>query len=273
MQAVSEDKPLLFKSAIIITAVHKIWSTKRNQMEYVAMKNFSSYVKENQLLHSYRPKLRYGMDESFDAWQKRAYEKLWDLLGLSHFQKCSDELAIEWEKETEDCLDIRFTFQSEENYYVPCRLLIPKGAKEPIKTVLCIQGHSTGMHISMGEPKYEGDAETIKGGDRDFARRAVKEGYAAVSMEQRYMGECGGNENGPSCGREAMTALLLGRCAIGERVWDVMRLIDVLENHFSCLDKDNIMCLGNSGGGTTTYYAACIDKRIRCAVPSCAVCT
>ena len=31
--------------------------------------------------------------------------------------------------------------------------------------------------------------------------------------------------------------------------------------------------MGNSGGGTTTFYAACYDKRIRLAMPSCAVCT
>jgi len=152
-------------------------------------------------------------------------------------------------------------------------LLIPKGIKEPIKTVICIQGHSKGMHISVGEPKYEGDKDSIAGGDRDFALRAINEGYAAIAIEQRYMGECGGDENGPSCGREATTALLIGRTAIGERVWDVMRLIDVIEKHFTYLDKDNIMCLGNSGGGTTTFYAACIDIRIKTAVPSCAVCT
>ena len=34
-------------------------------------------------------------------------------------------------------------------------------------------------------------------------------------------------------------------------------------------DKDNIVCMGNSGGGTTTFYAACIDKRITTAIPSC----
>jgi hypothetical protein len=31
--------------------------------------------------------------------------------------------------------------------------------------------------------------------------------------------------------------------------------------------------MGNSGGGTVTYYAACIDERIRIAMPSCSFCT
>lgn len=237
------------------------------------MRNYNAFAKENQLLHSCIPKMRYTGEESFEAWQEKAREKLWALLGLDYFQKCDDAFAIEWEKETEDGKDIRFTFQSEENYYVPCRLLIPKNIEKPIKTVICIQGHSKGMHISLSEPKYKGDEMTIMDGDRDFARRAIKEGYAAIAIEQRYMGECGGDENGPSCSHTALPALLLGRCAVGERVWDVMRLIDVIEKHFSCLDQDHIMCLGNSGGGTTTYYAACVEKRIQCAVPSCSVCT
>ncbi len=33
------------------------------------------------------------------------------------------------------------------------------------------------------------------------------------------------------------------------------------------------MITGNSGGGTTSFYSACIDERIKYAVPSCSVCT
>ena len=53
-----------------------------------------------------------------------------------------------------------------------------------------------------------------------------------------------------------------------------MRLIDVIETELTAYaDPKNIICLGNSGGGTATFYAACMEPRIRIAVPSCAVCT
>ena len=39
------------------------------------------------------------------------------------------------------------------------------------------------------------------------------------------------------------------------------------------VDAGKIICLGNSGGGTATFYAGCMDERISLAVPSCAVCT
>jgi len=58
------------------------------------MKNSNAFKKENELLKSYQPKMRFVDGESFDIWQKRAYAKLWDLLGLDNFQKCDDELAI-----------------------------------------------------------------------------------------------------------------------------------------------------------------------------------
>lgn len=69
-----------------------------------------------------------------------------------------------------------------------------------------------------------------------------------------------------------MNALLVGRTMIGERCWDVSRAID-LALTYAAIDGQRILCTGNSGGGTTTYYAACMDDRIQVAMPSCAVCS
>lgn len=107
--------------------------------------------------------------------------------------------------------------------------------------------------------------------------RTVKEGYCAIALDQRYMGEARQRKTGePSClfDNEGMATLLLGRTAIGERVWDIMRLIDVIYAHLTeYIDTENLICMGNSGGGTATFYASCMDERIRCSMPSCAVCT
>jgi len=69
-----------------------------------------------------------------------------------------------------------------------------------------------------------------------------------------------------------MTALLLGRTILGERIWDVMKAIDLLPN-FNQLDTDKIVITGNSGGGTMSFYAACMDERIKISAPSCAFCS
>jgi len=232
------------------------------------MKTAFEYTK--QLLQKQVPAMAYdGTDP--DAWKARARTKLSELLGMEKFQKVDPQLDIECTIQLENAKEIRFTFQSEEGYRVPCHLLLPNGVENP-PVMICLQGHSTGMHISLGRIKYEGDENTIKGGDRDFCIRAVKEGFAAIALEQRTMGESR-NKQSDGCANSTMTNLLLGRTTIGERVWDVSRLIDVLEESFAdVLDTKCISLMGNSGGGTATGYTAALEDRLVLAMPSCAMC-
>ena len=212
-------------------------------------------------------------EQDLAQWKQEARAKLSALLGMNTFEKVAAELEIEYEQKIEGATEIRFTFQSEEGYRVPCHLLLPDGIEKP-PVMICLQGHSTGMHISLGHPKFKGDEIDIAGGDRDFCVRAVKEGYAAIALEQRNFGECGGTPEGPCCYEPSLTALLLGRTTIGERVWDVSRLIDVLEADFADkIDLSRLGVMGNSGGGTATAYIAALEDRIALAMPSCAMCT
>lgn len=239
------------------------------------MKFYNAHDYINHYAKSVKEKMAYDTASDLESWQKEAREKLVDLLGLP-FEMCENDFSITEKTETEDYIRIDFEYQSEEGFYVPCNLLIPKGEIKPRPVAICLQGHSTGKHISIGVAKYPNDNNSIAGG-RDFAVRAVKEGLCAIAMDQRYMGETGHGENGtPSCitDHENMPSVLLGRTAIGERVWDIMRLIDVIyENLTEYIDKDKIICMGNSGGGTATFYASCVDERINYSMPSCAVCT
>lgn len=230
------------------------------------------------LLKDIQPASRWDGKEDIRLWQAQARDTLSALLGLNRIAAYATEpiMQIELDRIDEEmgAREIRFRFVTEERVTVPCHLVIPRGAHEPLPVVLCLQGHSKGMHISLGRPKYPGDEETCHGGDRDFCARAVKEGLCAVAIEQRCFGESGGTPNGPDCRQASMRALLLGRTMVGERVWDIMRCIDVLCAHFSeHIDPDRILCLGNSGGGTATIYAGALDERIKVSVPSCAVCT
>ncbi|MBQ8526685.1 MAG: hypothetical protein IJ460_08230 [Clostridia bacterium] len=234
------------------------------------MKTAYEYNKER--IETVKPSMSYA-GEDFDAWRQSSREKLSQLLGLDKFSKTEPKTEIEYEKKVEGATEIRFTFQSEDGYRVPCHLLLPDGIVNP-PVMICLQGHSKGMHISLGRPKYDGDERSIQGGDRNFCQRAIQEGFAAVALEQRNFGECGGDETGPKCFESAMTALLMGRTTIAERVWDIMRLIDVLENEFADkVDIHTICCMGNSGGGTATAYVAALEDRIVLAMPSCAMCT
>ncbi len=216
-----------------------------------------------------KPTMKWDGKESTVAWQARAKDKLRGLLGLDKMIPAEKCTQIEYDRKEADFREIRFKFQSEPGYFVPCHMLIPNGAVGKLPTVICLQGHSKGMHISLGRIKFEDEAID---GDRDFAIRAVKEGYIAVCLEQRNFGECGGTETGPKCTEPGLTNLLIGRTTIGERVWDVSRCIDVLLSDFSeYVLPEEIYALGNSGGGTTTVYVTALDERLAGGVPSCAV--
>ncbi|MBQ4089310.1 MAG: acetylxylan esterase [Clostridia bacterium] len=218
----------------------------------------------------YKGAYKEGMD--FDAWQASAREKLGELLGMDTFEKCDDALEIEWMNEEIDYTELRLSYNTEKNFRAAAHLLIPANIQQKVPVMICLQGHSKGMHISLGRPIYPGDEDSINGGDRDFAVQAIREGYAAFVMEQRGFGECGGDETGPKCHQPSAAAMLLGRTLIGERVWDVSRSIDIMEKYFPQLDMSRIAIMGNSGGGTTTIYAAAMEERIAAAMPSCAFC-
>lgn len=232
----------------------------------------NAYMMENAPLW-----LAFDPDADFGWWRERVDAKLRELLGQMP-PRVSLNIQIEYEKEHEDFYETRFTFTSEPYAEVPCHLLIPKAGEGPFPVVITVQGHSSGMHISLARPKSEADKESISGGDRDFAIRTIKEGYAALVMEQRAFGEREDQRpealrgRGDRCTHPSMVALLLGRTMIGQRSWDVVRAIDVLET-FDQVDADKVGLMGNSGGGTTTYFASCIDERIKVSMPSCYVCT
>lgn len=210
--------------------------------------------------------------QTLEQWQIAAKEKLKELLGIEFFEKCEFDTKVLKIKNNEKFSNIYFEFQSEENYYVPCHLLLPIGVKNP-PVMVCLQGHGTGMHISLGIAKYEHDDKKPNNGDRDFALQAIDRKFAALTIEQRGFGVRGGNPY-PVCSLPSRVALLTGRTVIGARVWDVMRAIDVLESEFSSkVDTDKIYCMGNSGGGTTTIYVSALESRIKGAICSCAFCT
>lgn len=233
---------------------------------------------QHRLLFAKKPLLAFDASKPFELQQKQFRAKLRELLG-DEPEKTDPMPELTLLKETETYKDYRLVFWAESEVQVPCRILLPKTENGKIPLTICMQGHSTGMHISLGEVKYPGDNND---GDRNIAIQAISRGYAALCVEQRGMGERRSivgvdptrEDNGkPRCRFTAMNALLLGRTLIGERCFDISRALDVALSLFPQLDENRIICTGNSGGGTATYYASCLDERISVSMPSCAVCT
>lgn len=208
----------------------------------------------------------------FNTQKEKIKKTLYGLLGMPQ-KTTNPKPVIEFEKtDHEDYDEIRFHVESEPGFFVPAHLILPKERGVKLPTVICLQGHSSGMHRSLGRVKYTNDVEGDVG-DRAFALQAVRRGYACVIMEQRGFGELKGIEQdgGTNCLHMSLQAIMLGRTLIGERCFDVSRLIDALE-YFEEVDLNRLGIMGNSGGGTTSFYAACVDPRIKVCMPSCAFC-
>lgn len=217
---------------------------------------------------------------SYNEWKEEIRAKFVQLTGLDKIAEngCPLNFQIESEENKDGYKRIRFTFDSEVGERVPCYLLIPDTGKERYPVAITMQGHSTGFHNSIGEPKLERDTEYALGRGA-FALQAVKNGYIALAIEQKGMGErrsrysYGENNEFYSrphmCAVASLNAIALGRTLIGERVWDIHKAIDVLEEFFPQCDMDKILITGNSGGGTISYYSACFDERIKLSAPSC----
>lgn len=223
------------------------------------------------------PRLSFENTQDYGAWKQEIKNKFTQLLGFENIRQndCPLRLEIEKEEKKEGYTRIRFVFESERGAWVPCWLLIPDTGKEKYPLVITLQGHSSGFHNSIGEPKTENETEYATGRGA-FALQAVQNGFAALAIEQRGMGErrpiAQHQVGAHMCEYEAHIALLLGRTILGERVWDVSKAIDAAAS-FPQLDLQKIIITGNSGGGTASYYAACYDERIKLCVPSCSFCT
>ena len=243
------------------------------------MNAYLSHDRTVEQMKQMTPLFHFDGSKDLAKWQAEAREKLKELLCLPLEgvpAEFDDQFVITSDTVKEEFREICFEFQSEPGYTVPTHLLIPLGAEKPLPGMICLQGHSSGKHISLGEGMFEDETPEFLE-SRCFAVQAVRNGFCAIVFDQRYMGNAGRLPDGrPTCLRNwtALSAMMLGRTAVGERVHDISRAIDMVEKYFTAyVDTDKMMCLGTSGGGTATFYASCLEDRIKLAVVSAALCT
>lgn len=236
------------------------------------IKTSNNHLYELEVVKNSKPRLAFDERADFLRWRKLAYDKLFELLGLP--LEAGSAFEIEYKTEKDGYTEYRFTVETEPGYHVPCHLLVPLDKEGKIPLTICLSGHGSGMHIALGVAKCERDAKSLEEWPhRAMAPRSIREGRAALVIEARNFGETSLKGIGTSCTEAAKIAILMGRTTIGERVWDAMRVLDAVAENFDMIDMENIICTGNSGGGTAAYYFSALDERITVCAPSCSICT
>jgi hypothetical protein len=208
-----------------------------------------------------------------EAWQKQLRAKLIELIGGF------PEKATPLQPQTLEVKTFsgyrreKFAFQSRPGLGVLGYLLTPTASKPSHATVLCIPGHGRGVDDIIGIDTDGRDRSTKAGYQYDFAIQAVEHGLAAVAIEPMAFGcrrdakTIARSLDANVCQPSAGSALLLGQTMIGWRVYDMMRTIDWIATRPE-LDSKRIGCMGISGGGMATLFAAALDPRIRVSLVS-----
>lgn len=209
-------------------------------------------------------------------WQARLRRKLRQLVGKMPEERCALRPRQLWLRQHSLGTIEKIALTSEPRADILAYVCLPKGAEPPYTFMICLQGHSTGMHHSIAVQREDETQPLLIEGDGDFALGCMRRGIAALCIEQRSLGERREQRqklvSPHGCLDATMHSLMLGRTMIGERVYDVDRGIDYLSQRGDA-DMNRIGVMGSSGGGAISVFSAALLPRIAFAMPSCYFCT
>jgi dienelactone hydrolase len=218
--------------------------------------------------------------QGFEEWQREARPRLHRLIGLdaiAHTTKGhSIQLRLEEPQELADYTRQRGHIETEPEVDIPFWLLRPEG-DGPHPLGIFPHGHSDlGMDSYAGTIQDGELAVRNKREDREVAVQAVRRGFVAIAPNTRgfkptAIPDLTGRHGNRDCRSQLIHCLLAGRTPVGERVWDMMRIIDWAKTQ-PYIDPERILMMGNSGGGVVTIYTSACDTRVAVAVPSCSFC-
>ncbi|MDX9980314.1 MAG: hypothetical protein RBU25_09850 [Lentisphaeria bacterium] len=219
--------------------------------------------------------------EEFSAWSELARPALRDLVGLARIERELGGFVPAVELGDREAMDgyarCPGILHSEPGIDIPFWLLEPEGPG-PHPIAILPHGHENfGMDTYVGICHDEAKREKIAREDRDVAVQAVRRGMLAIAPTTRGFFPAAipderKRHGDQHCRCYAMHSALAGRTATGDRVWDMMRLLD-WAGALPDTDASRVLAMGNSGGGmVATYWAAC-DPRVTVAVPSCSFCS
>lgn len=214
-------------------------------------------------------------------WQKRFRADLEKTLGLDRMRE--EMKGFKPEAKQLDSEDMgsytreRWEILTEPDVLLPVVILRPKGIQGPKALMITPHGHSKNTELYAGIYWDESDRSLAEDGERNIAVQAVEEGCIAIAPTARAFGKTrtkAGLESDAtsSCHEYMLHDLIVGRTPVGDRVWDIMKIIDWALEALP-VDPEKIIVSGHSGGGTATIYAGAVDTRIKFCLPSGAFCS
>lgn len=220
-----------------------------------------------------REGLRASNAEEFWGWRQKSKTRLQLLLGLDRMMPADMKPIIEERKVVEKgIVREKVIIQTEPDVWMPFYVLVPEGcAGNPdAKVYIAPCGHLGGGKYSVaGDRTNPLVCDAIDFYHYDYGMQLAKRGYVVLCPDARGFGE---RRDVPiqsdddflksSCFQLAHMAEPLGLTVAGMLTWDLMRLVDYIEERNEW-DSSDIGCIGFSGGGMQTLWLAALDDRIK----------
>lgn len=218
--------------------------------------------------------------EEWKKWSREARNRLRELLGMGLMERCPLNAQVTERVLAEPGIfRERVLLQVEPEIWMPVYILIPvrEDGGKPKGCIIAPPGHQgAGKYSIAGLSQYGAVADAIKKYNYDYGLWLARLGYVALCPDARGFGERrdealqNDEENSflrSTCFQLAHMAEPLGMTVAGMCTWDLMRLIDYVEERGEWR-TDHLGCLGFSGGGMQTLWLAALDDRVKMAVIS-----
>ena len=211
--------------------------------------------------------------EDYLVWKSNTRKLLADLIGLPKMQSC--DLApetLEIAKLPNGITREKVIIRVEPDIYMPMYILIPPTIRKgEVQCFIALPGHqSAGKYSIAGCYDIPAAKGCIEKYHYDYGMQLAKEGFVTFCPDCRGFGERRETAmqkeeetnfvNG-SCYQISHMAQPLGMTLVGMNTWDIFRLIDYIKTRTEWNTK-RLGCLGFSGGGMQTLWAAALDDRI-----------
>ena len=208
------------------------------------------------------------------AWQKAFRQELKRLTGVSVIERQLQGYRPELRKiDSEDigfAVRERWRIWTEPDVNLPFVMIVPKDIEGRVPLVITPHGHGKNTEQYAGIYTSPEDSIDAVEGQRNMALLFARKGYITITPAARGFEGTGRPEDSKavsSCTELMKRDALVGRTPVGDRVWDIMKILDwALET--LPVDPDKVILTGNSGGGTQTVYAGAMDTRISICIPA-----
>ena len=236
--------------------------------------SLSPSLESRRIYHTITPSHSYH-GEVFTDWQRHGKDCLSELLGLDKFNIDAPVVhcRLIWESVDDLGTYEKYVLTDANGVHIPVYRAVPYLNPHPRRWLVCLQGHTSGMHVTLGIDQTEEFRLRGPHASRDFGTAALRKGFGIVCLEQASLGtriERKIPKVAPHpCFDASMHSILLGTTLMARRVHDISKTVEFFKGQLAGSSSWGVM--GNSLGGSTSLYAAIFCKEIDYCAASCCV--